>query len=161
MTTFLKSGAAAVAAMMLAATSAQADKLLDGVNNLAHEHMICAAYTAIVTACLIQKEPNDPAVAQYQTYTGNLLTRGLQTGKVAGVSQKAAEARISIAREEMMEEIEKTCSNISILLHKHANSCKALLANGPERLQALITEAEKDAAAAKQKPSQGKRKPLE
>jgi hypothetical protein len=58
--------------LTLALDSAQATSAQDGAfplkrkamqeaNNLAHEHLICAAYAIIVAACMIQKSgENDP-----------------------------------------------------------------------------------------------------
>jgi len=50
------------------------------------------------------------------------------------MSPKTHVARLAMATDEMMAEIEKTCSNISIILNKHARSCQLLLEKPEEAL---------------------------
>lgn len=103
---------------------------LDTANNMAHEHLICAAYVTIVSACLIQKNPNDPLAARYKQYNSALLERGFLIGEIATVSFNASKARFEMARASMMKEIENNCSNVSILLQQHAEKCVALYNEG-------------------------------
>jgi hypothetical protein len=108
------------------------------LNNLAHEHLICAAYANISAVCLIQKNgENDPAGQHYKELTGTLMERGFQIGGIAGVSFNASKARFEMANQEMMEKIEKNCSNFSILMQEHLDACVSLYNEGPARLRAI------------------------
>ncbi|MGV7212514.1 hypothetical protein [Bradyrhizobium sp. UFLA05-112] len=108
-------------------------------NNLAHEHLICAAYANIVAACMIMKNgERDPTGQRYKEVGGALMERGFRIGEVAGVSFNASKARLEMAHQEMTEKIEKSCSNISILLQEHMNACVTLHNEGPDRLRAIV-----------------------
>ena len=138
--------------LTLALGSAQAANAQDGAlalnrkamqqefNNLAHEHLICAAYANIVAVCMIQKNgEKDPTGQRYQEVSGALMERGFRIGEVAGVSFNASKARFEMANQEMMEKTEKNCSNISILMQEHMDACVTLYKEGPDRLRAITS----------------------
>ena len=106
-------------------------------NNLAHEHMICASYSMIVASCLIEKNKTDPTGERYKELGGTFIERGVRIGDIAGVSVKASEARLKVASQSMLEEIENNCSNISILMQNHMKACLTLHNEGPNRLRAI------------------------
>jgi hypothetical protein len=114
-------------------------KAMQDANNLAHEHMICAAFAAIVSGCMILRDKTDPVGKRYEEVGAALTDRGLRIGEVGGVSRKASEARLEMAYEDMMEKIEHSCANISVLLQKHMKACVALHNEGPDRLRAIVT----------------------
>lgn len=120
----------------------KADKLMKFGNNFSHENAICGAYALFVHQCLKSKESSDPLAAQYWTLGNNYLERAEQTGKVIGLSQKALMARVETAIEEMKDDTENSCVNISVLFRKHAKMCKALYDDGPQRLQRAVKEAQ-------------------
>jgi hypothetical protein len=112
--------------------------MMQDANNLAHEHLICAAFSSIVAACMIARDKDDPTGARYKEIGAAMTERGVRIGEVAGVSFEASKARLEMAYESMMTKIEKSCSNISILLQKHLDACVALHNEGPARLKAAL-----------------------
>ena len=110
---------------------------MQAANNLAHEHMTCAAHSLIVASCLIEKDKTDPTGERYKELGGTFIEREVRIGDIAGVSFKASEARLKMANQSMLEEIENNCSNISILLQKHLKACITLHNEGPDRLRAI------------------------
>jgi hypothetical protein len=141
----------ALVVLTLALGSTQATNAQDGAsaldpkakqeaNNLAHEHLICAAYATIVAACMIQKNgENDPTGQRYKEVGLALMERGFRIGDIAGVSFNASKARFEMASQEMREKIENSCSNISILLQEHMNACVTLHNEGPDRLRTIVS----------------------
>ena len=116
----------------------QLDQLKQRLNNISHENAVCGVYYALVSVCIVKDHPNDPTAAQYMNASRIFFDRSIQTGRVAGVSDKALQARTEMATDEMKAEIEDNCSNISILLKKHAMACKKLFEEGPAQLEKLM-----------------------
>ena len=115
-------------------------KAMQDANNLAHEHLICAAYFTIVAACMMQRDgEKDPTGLRYKEVGEALIERGFRIGEIAGVSFNASKARPEVAIQEMREKIEHSCSNISILLQEHMNACVTLHNEGPDRLRAIVS----------------------
>jgi hypothetical protein len=102
-----------------------ARKMQDIANNFSHENLICSAYYLFVAQCLENKLRTDPVIKQYRDGAGAFLHRGIETGKLAGLSDKAISAKMDIAIESMKAETENNCVNISVLLKAYAQSCKS------------------------------------
>jgi hypothetical protein len=116
------------------AQAANIDKVKEAANDFSHENLICGAYYMFVAQCLKNKNESDPLSAQYMSGAQTFLKRGIETGKIADLSDKAIEAKVSLAIEAMKDDTENNCVNISVLFQKHAKSCKATFEQGPEIL---------------------------
>lgn len=114
------------------------DELRRALNNFSHENMTCGAYYGLVSVCLQRDPKGDSVSTTYAEEMQIFNKRGIDTGKLAGLSDKALLARSQIEVEEMKSEVDNNCSNLAILLQKHAKTCKALMENGPAQLQAMI-----------------------
>ncbi|KRR26469.1 hypothetical protein CQ14_03000 [Bradyrhizobium lablabi] len=115
-------------------------KIKDAANNFSHENLICGAYYLFVAQCIQNKNPNDPLAAQYTTGAQTFMKRGIETGKLADVSDKAISAKVEIAVEEMKTDTENNCVNISVLYKKHAHQCKSTYENGPAAFSDRLTK---------------------
>jgi hypothetical protein len=108
------------------------------LNNFAHENTTCGVYYTFVSVCLGKDRPGNEAARQYLVASETFFERALKTGKLAGVSDKAQAARASIAADDMRSEMDGDCTNISVLLQKHAKSCKSLFEDGPAQLNSFL-----------------------
>jgi hypothetical protein len=125
----------------ICATAAAQDvrKIKDIANNFSRENLICGAYYLFVAQCLKNKDANDPVVEQYMTGAQTFLKRGIETGKIADVSDKALSAKVDLAIEEMKQDTENNCVNVSVLFKKHARECKSTYEDGPAALSDRLT----------------------
>ncbi|MBA2400768.1 MAG: hypothetical protein H0V72_19100 [Bradyrhizobium sp.] len=71
------------------------------------------------------KDAKDPVVSQYMSAAQTFLKRGIETGKIADVSDAAINAKMELAIDEMKEDTNTNCVNISVLFKKHAKQCKS------------------------------------
>ncbi|MDX6807151.1 hypothetical protein [Terrihabitans rhizophilus] len=118
----------------LAQTTADSQAAL---NNWGHEHLICAAYNAAVSECMLTNPSGKAGSDAYSEVSDVMFQRGYQASKAAGLSDKAIMAKAEIAMKEMMSTIEQSCANISVLFVQHAVSCKSLGENPGERFEQL------------------------
>lgn len=111
--------------------------------NFAHEHMICSAYYSITAECVLTR-PDLPGADDLATrlrgVAETLFGRGVEFGKVAGVSQKAGLARLELALSDMMADMDQSCANIAVLNVKNAEPCRFLSEHPSERLGQLLPE---------------------
>ncbi|PDT71708.1 hypothetical protein CO683_00685 [Bradyrhizobium ottawaense] len=106
-------------------------RIKDLANNFSHENLVCGAYYLFVSQCIKNKSATDPVATQYFEGGNTFLKRGIETGRIAGVSDKALNAKVEIAIEEMKRDTDNDCVNISVLYQQHAYSCKATYEQGP------------------------------
>lgn len=131
---YIKAGFGLIALVAVSVSGASAkdiDRVKELANNFSHENLICGAYYLFVSQCLKNKNASDPVVGQYLEGGNTFLQRGIETGRIAAVSDKAINAKVEIALEEMKRDTENNCVNISVLFKKHAYQCKATFDEGP------------------------------
>lgn len=106
------------------------------MNNLAHEHAICVAFYIIGGACF-----KDKADAQTREHLKKISTSMLELAamftKEARLKRETLSARLEMAGKEQRKDINDDCGNISILLNKHGESCKALSEDPVSRFEKL------------------------
>jgi hypothetical protein len=127
-------GAAVIAALILIGPEARAveDEAHRIANNFSHENLICGVYHSLVSQCAANRDPKDELVERYRQTSMTFIERAVKVGRVIGLSEKALSARVEIAQQGMLSEIENTCTNISVLLQQHAQQCKRLYEDGPK-----------------------------
>lgn len=134
--------ASLVLAAALSAAQGQTDERLDEsigfINNFSHENAVCGAYALMVHQCLKNRNSDAKLAADFYTMGDNFLQRSVSTGKVAGLSQKALDARVTIAIDDMKADTDSNCINISVLFQKHAKVCKTLYEDGPSILSNAV-----------------------
>lgn len=131
----------ALCACVASASAQDVDKTKLAGNNLSHEHVICGAYFAAVGQCLKTRpdlEAKNSLGSQYSAISETVLERGRLFGLAAGVSEKATIARFQISLKMMVEDMEASCSNISVLFAKYGDSCRALAEDPRPRLEELL-----------------------
>jgi hypothetical protein len=101
-------------------------------NNFSHENLICGVYHSLVSQCAANRDPKDHLVKTYRKTSMTFIERSVKVGQAIGLSEKALTARMEIAQQGMLSEIENTCTNISVLLRRYAQQCKRLLEDGPK-----------------------------
>jgi hypothetical protein len=125
-------GAAVIAALILTGSEVRAveDEVDRIANNFSHENLICGVYHSQVSQCIANRNPNDPLAETYRPTSTAFVERSVKVGQAIGLSEKALAARVEIAQQGMLSEIESTCTNIAVLLQQHAQQCKRLLEDG-------------------------------
>ena len=126
--------AALIAALAMTGPKARAaeDPANRIANNFSHENLICGVYHSLVMQCAANRDPKDEIVEKYRQTSMTFIERSVKVGQAIGLSEKAISARMEIAQQGMMSEIENTCTNISVLLQQHAQQCKRLYEDGPK-----------------------------
>jgi hypothetical protein len=124
--------AAVIGALILIGPEAGAveDEANRIANNFSHENLICGVYHSLVSQCVTKRDPNDPLAETYRQTSTAFIGRSVKIGRAIGLSEKALTARVEIAQQGMLSEIENTCTNISVLLQQHAKQCKRLFEDG-------------------------------
>ncbi|WP_375413065.1 hypothetical protein [uncultured Bradyrhizobium sp.] len=124
-------GLALLATLTGHADAQDAKKTKEIANNFSHQNLICSSYYYFVGQCLEKADPKDRLVKQYRTGAETFLQRGIDMARVAGVSDKAINAKMELAIEDMKSETDNDCVNIAVLLKKHAKTCKSTMDDGP------------------------------
>lgn len=115
------------------------EQITQVANNFAHENMICGAYYMFVSKCMGNRGSNDKPLADQYMYAAKIFVgRSISAGKTIGLSDKATNARMSIAIDDMKSDTENNCINISVLYQKYAHKCKSLMDDGPSELAAKL-----------------------
>ena len=136
-------GAALIAALTLNVHAAKAveDEVHRIANNFSHENLICGAYYSLVSQCLAKDDPKDDLVKKYRQASLTFIERAVKVGRGIGLSEKALS--VENAKRDMMSEIEDTCTNVSVLLEKHAQRCKRLFEDGLKSFADEMSRAKK------------------
>lgn len=113
--------------------------LLRATNNFAHEHATCVAYYAISAKCLASNG-NDELQEKTSSIAIEAIKRGKDWTRTAKLKPETFTARIEMEAQQMRESMDGECRNISIILAKHAMSCKLLLESPQKRVKALMEE---------------------
>ena len=144
-------GAALVAVLTLTvhATRAADDEAHRITNKFSQENLICGAYYSLVSQCLAKDGPKDELDKKYRQASLTFIERAVKVGQGIGLSEKTLS--VESAKRDMMSEIEDTCTNISVLLEKHAQRCKRLFEDGPESFADEMSRAKKAAMPTRRK----------
>ena len=144
-------GAALVAVLTLTvrATRAADDEAYRITNKFSQENLICGAYYSLVSQCLAKDDPKDELVKKYRQASLTFIERAVKVGQGIGLSEKTLS--VESAKRDMMSEIEDTCTNISVLLEKHAQRCKRLFEDGPKSFADEMSRAKKAAMPTRRK----------
>ena len=136
-------GAALVAVLTLTvhATRAADDEAHRITNKFSQENLICGAYYSLVSQCLAKDGPKDELVEKYRQASLTFIERAVKVGREIGLSEKALS--VENAKQAMMSEIEDTCTNVSVLLEKHAQRCKRLFEDGQKSFADEMSRAKK------------------
>jgi hypothetical protein len=108
------------------------------MNNLSHEHIECASYYSLVSACLKNRGDSGALAEQYDKLVTIMLERALKAHMEAKLLPATFKARLDITSSELKKEIADDCGNISILSVRYGNSCKKLAENMSGRIEELI-----------------------
>lgn len=117
------------------AQEAEMKRIMQVANNYSHQNTICAAYHYLMAVCLAKDRPKDGLAAKFKTIGDDFIDRSVKLGQIAEVSPKAIDARMQLATQEMMEDVENNCANTSVVTLKHAKKCTDLYNNGAKYLQ--------------------------
>jgi hypothetical protein len=123
------------------ATRAADDEAHRITNKFSQENLICGAYYSLVSQCLAKDDPKDDLVKKYRQASLTFIERAVKVGRGIGLSEKALS--VENAKRDMMSEIEDTCTNVSVLLEKHAQRCKRLFEDGLKSFADEMSRAKK------------------
>ena len=136
-------GAALVAVLTLTvhATRAADDEAHRITNKFSQENLICGAYYSLVSQCLAKDGPKDELDKKYRQASLTFIERAVKVGQGIGLSEKTLS--VESAKRDMMSEIEDTCTNVSVLLEKHAQRCMRLFEDGLKSFADEMSRAKK------------------
>jgi hypothetical protein len=127
--------------LIAAAAGAQTKSDTDwATNELSAEMIECGQYFLISWACF-KDFPNPEAQAmanEYRAASDQISQLGFTVGKSVGLLEEAALARMRMANDRLSKEINKNCTNISILLERYASFCKNLAQRPDQRFLELV-----------------------
>ncbi len=102
-------------------------------NNFHHEMVNCFAYYQIaIKAVMIRGEKE--VAASYEKPSDDLLNRIFVFGKILGLKDEEAQARMKLAAEGHTRGIDSDFINLSILNEKYAYICKTVVENPDSRI---------------------------
>ena len=131
----------AVLTLTVRATRAADDEAYRITNKFSQENLVCGAYYSLVSQCLAKDGPKDELVEKYRQASLTFIERAVKVGRGIGLSEKALS--VENAKRDMMSEIEDTCTNVSVLLEKHAQRCKRLFEDGQKSFADEMSRAKK------------------
>ena len=106
-------------------------------NNFSHEAQECNVYNIFAAQCF--KDKADAELRAKLQANANAFTElAYNSGKLAGLSTKAMLARTEMISKQMIEDLDKDCVNISVLLNKYAKSCKVFMETSNERITRIL-----------------------
>ena len=139
----------AVLTLTVRATRAADDEAYRITNKFSQENLVCGAYYSLVSQCLAKDGPKDELDKKYRQASLTFIERAVKVGQGIGLSEKTLS--VESAKRDMMSEIEDTCTNISVLLEKHAQRCKRLFEDGPKSFADEMSRAKKAAMPTRRK----------
>jgi hypothetical protein len=110
------------------------------LNELSSEMTECGQYFLVSWACF-KDFPSPQAQASANVYrqaSDQISTMALQIGRTVGLSDEAIGARMRLANESLTNDINKNCTNISILQERYSTFCKSLNQQPDQRLKELV-----------------------
>lgn len=110
---------------------------MESMNELAHEHSICVAYYVVAQKCFGDKA-DDELKGRIKTTGIEILSRAREYGREAGLDPNVAAARTEMAAIEMTRTMSNNCSNISLVMNKHAYACKSLSEDPVARFEQIL-----------------------
>ncbi|MET3051893.1 hypothetical protein ABXV19_08710 [Pseudomonas alkylphenolica] len=117
-----------LAAFVLVVSDSHAYEQELAVNNLAHDFAQCAAYYTLGSKGAEKRDP-DLAVKMDQAASFALeMSTGL-------TSKKVAAARYNMSLKSMMEDMDDSFNNFSIVINEYADQCKEIMDDPKTRLQ--------------------------
>jgi ABC-type enterochelin transport system ATPase subunit len=105
-------------------------------NDFSHEMQTCQVYNLIGGQCFGDQDKT--LLAKMRRTADAFGELALNSAKIVGLSEKALLARATILSQEMMEDMDKNCLNISVLLAKYAKQCKAAMENSNARIESIV-----------------------
>ena len=122
---YLSACAVVLATLFVTPAHAQTkpDETLRVLNNLHQEMATCIAYYETLKRCLADNPKYKETSAGYGIATEKLFEMSFEIGKQIGLSDDAAQSRLTMAAQDMMQLIENNCGNISSLLSRHSKRC--------------------------------------
>jgi hypothetical protein len=130
-----------LAALMLAATPAAAAPMSasEAADTVSTENMRCAASYAAGLRCAGDRL--DAATARdFRRARDLTLTRAYAFGRKAGLSDETLLTRTDQARQAVTAAMRGDCANLSAVLARYGQSCKALVRDPEARLRRLTTQ---------------------
>ena len=112
-------------------------------NNFHYEMVNCLAYYQIAIRAV--KARGEKEVADnYKKVSDDLLERLFMFGSALGMKDEVATARLRMAMEGQIREIDSDFINVSILIKKYAHPCKAVVQDPDARMEVWLEKAAKE-----------------
>ena len=137
-------------ACVVAIGSARAAEKLSPVktlafNNFHHEMVKCLTYYIIGIQAL-KASDDEKEAAERQKVLDALNVRILTVGKLLGMKDETAPARMRMAARKQAQEMDNDFINFSILIDKYGEPCKTVVEDPDSRIEYWMTKAAKDLA---------------
>jgi hypothetical protein len=103
----------------------------------------CAAYFGLRSRCFVssgQLQGGDKTSTSIEKTRDFFQLMHYSIGKAAGMSDRAIKAHFAPVLDSLLNDIDKNCANISVILKKYATFCKELAENPDQQLDQLMTK---------------------
>lgn len=118
-------------------SSAAQEDVRSKLNNFSHDLLFCGVYFAAVAQCLENTPKFSATAKKYREVSDLALGEAILAGEAAGVSERALSAKATLASQEMMADMEGSCSNVSVINLKHMDRCTEIFSSRMDRLKAI------------------------
>ena len=137
-----------VVSMLLAAASASAEALKLSetqeaqLNNLQHNVTTCSMFYKLSAQGIRNREnPDEIAVAENsEKVSEHLLESAFVIGQAIGMKEEAMTARAVMSLESLMDDMDNSFINFSLVLHEHAKPCRRLFDALSTQLEAILNK---------------------
>ena len=114
-------------------------------NNFHHEMVKCLTYY-ILSIQGLKASDDEKWAAEGQKVVDALTVRILTVGKLLGLKDETAPARMRMASRKQMQDIDNSLINFSILIDKYGEPCKTVVENPDSRVEYWMKKAATDLA---------------
>ena len=115
-------------------------------NNFHHEMVKCVTYYIIGLQPLKARGGDEKEAAEGQKVVDALRVRILSVGRLLGMKDETAPARMRMAARKLAQEMDNDFINFSILIDKYGEPCKTVVEDPDSRIEYWMTKAAKDLA---------------
>ncbi len=106
-----------------AAAQEKTDPVIVALNNVHADMVTCIAYFETLRRCIGDDPKRKEAADGYHAAADALLAKSFILSKEIGLTDDAAQSRLAMAAQDMVQLMQKNCINISSLLNRYSERC--------------------------------------
>jgi hypothetical protein len=133
--------AVGIALAISPARAQEPDAGLLAMNNFHHEIAECVAYYTAIAKCATTNPKFGHFSEAYNKAAQEVLGYYWKVGEVLEITNDAAQSRLVLSAQDMVELINSNCINISSLLARYSDKCVAISIDPAKELKARLASA--------------------